>query len=101
MKAIILVLAIALLHTISAKSQTDFYAYHTKINSGEAWEEYSKTGGYADLVVQINDDQIIFHRKPCILNLNIVVLRGHTWHVFLNLICFSIISTFLSSPGAL
>jgi hypothetical protein len=69
MKAINLVFALALLHSISATSQTNFYAYHTKINSGEAWEEYSKTGEHADIVVQINEGQIIFHRKSSYLPL--------------------------------
>jgi hypothetical protein len=69
MKAINLVFALALLHSVSASSQTNFYAYHTKLNSGEAWEEYSKTGEHADLVVQINEGQIIFHRKSSYLPL--------------------------------
>lgn len=56
-------------HKDVKKSQTNFYAYHTKINSGEAWEENSKTGEHADLVVQVNDAQIIFHRKSSYLPL--------------------------------
>ncbi|MBN2209852.1 MAG: hypothetical protein JW709_00510, partial [Sedimentisphaerales bacterium] len=29
----------------------DFYAYYTKVNSGEPFEQYSRTGEYADIIV--------------------------------------------------
>jgi hypothetical protein len=29
----------------------DFYAYYTKVNSGDSFEQYSRTGEYADVVV--------------------------------------------------
>jgi hypothetical protein len=45
----------------------DFYAYHTKIHSGESFEVHSRTDGYADLVVQMEEGALIFHRKTSFL----------------------------------
>jgi len=47
----------------------DFFAYYTKIDSGERFEEFSKTGVYADIVVQLPAGQFIFHRSSSYLPL--------------------------------
>lgn len=41
-----------------------FYAYYTKIHSHEPFEKYSRTGDYADLVVNVGDKsgQLVFWR---------------------------------------
>ncbi|MDX1701480.1 MAG: hypothetical protein R3250_12725, partial [Melioribacteraceae bacterium] len=44
-----------------------FYAYYTKINSGEIFEKYSRTGPYSDIVVQLDIGQLIFHRSSSYL----------------------------------
>ncbi len=46
-----------------AQGAEQFYAYHTKINSGESWEAHSRTARHADLIVQMETGQLIFHRK--------------------------------------
>lgn len=44
-------------------SYNHFYAYYTKINSEEAWEQYSRTGEYADIVVCLNEEEkLVFWR---------------------------------------
>lgn len=46
----------------------DLYAYYTKINSGEPWEQYSLTGKYADVVVHLDDErELIFWRASSYL----------------------------------
>jgi hypothetical protein len=45
----------------------DYYAYYTKIDSGRDWEKYSRTGKYADIVVQLPQGQFIFHRSSSYL----------------------------------
>ena len=40
----------------------DFHAYYTKINSGESFEKYSRTGDYADIVVEVLDGKFVFWR---------------------------------------
>ncbi|MEE9401816.1 MAG: hypothetical protein V3V47_01330, partial [Desulfobacteria bacterium] len=40
----------------------DFYAYYTKIDSGEAFEKTSRSGPYADIVVKLQDGRFVFHR---------------------------------------
>jgi hypothetical protein len=40
----------------------EFKAYYTKINSGEAFEKYSRTGDYADIVVEVSDGKFVFWR---------------------------------------
>jgi hypothetical protein len=37
-------------------------AYYTKIDSGEAFERYSRTGPYADVVVEAGDGKLVFWR---------------------------------------
>ncbi len=37
-------------------------AYYTKINSGEEFEKYTRTGDYADIVVEVMDGRFVFWR---------------------------------------
>jgi len=39
-----------------------FRAYYTKIDSGEAFEKYSRTGPYADIVVELGEGKFVFWR---------------------------------------
>ena len=45
----------------------DFKAYYTKLNSGQEFEKYTRTGPYADAVVEVNGGQIIFWRASSYL----------------------------------
>jgi hypothetical protein len=65
----ILTFAIIILGTTLVKGQVDFGAYHTNIKRGQAWEEYSRTMDYADLVVKINNagGQLVFWRGTSFL----------------------------------
>jgi len=42
----------------------EFGAFHTKVNSGEGFEEYSRTGPYADIVVDLGAENgaVVFWR---------------------------------------
>jgi hypothetical protein len=62
----LLVTFIQLLLVVGASS-SDFYAYYTKINSGEPWEKYSLTEKHADLVVNLDQGRILFHRATSYL----------------------------------
>jgi len=44
------------------KRQGKFRAYYTKIDSGEAFEKYSRTGPYADIVVEADKGKFVFWR---------------------------------------
>ena len=50
--------------TALAAGQTDFGAYYTQLNTGQAWESFSRTGKYADIVVRIPTagGQLVFWR---------------------------------------
>jgi hypothetical protein len=52
---------------IRIEAQENFYAFYTKINSGEIFEKYSRTGPYADIVVQTVKGRLIFHRSSSYL----------------------------------
>ena len=39
-----------------------FAAYYTKLDSGEDFEQYSRTGSYADIVVRLKDGRFVFWR---------------------------------------
>jgi hypothetical protein len=41
---------------------SDLHAYYTKIKSSEEFEKYSRTGDYADIVVEVNDGKLVFWR---------------------------------------
>ena len=45
----------------------DFRAYYTKLNSGQEFEKYTRTGAYADAVVEVNGGQLIFWRASSYL----------------------------------
>ncbi|UCD53239.1 MAG: LamG domain-containing protein [Phycisphaerales bacterium] len=40
----------------------DMQAYYTKINSGQEFERYSRTGPYADIVVKLEEGKFVFWR---------------------------------------
>ena len=44
----------AFLATPLAAGQIDFGAYYTQVNTGQPWEAFSRTGKYADIVVQVS-----------------------------------------------
>jgi hypothetical protein len=67
-RTIIIFILLYLRATSGADETTSqFYAYYTKINTGEAFEKYSRTGPYADIVVQLKTGQFIFHRSSSYL----------------------------------
>jgi ketosteroid isomerase-like protein len=45
----------------------NFYAYYTKIDSGEKFEKYSHAGKYADIVVNLSQGKLVFHRSSSYL----------------------------------
>ena len=67
MKAYLLVCTVVILTVPGISASADFYAYYTKIDSGQDWEKYSRTGKYADIVVQLPQGQFIFHRSSSYL----------------------------------
>jgi hypothetical protein len=44
-----------------------YYAYYTKIDTGEPWEALSRTAQHADLVVQLAHGKLVFHRSSSYL----------------------------------
>ena len=56
-------LAAVLIATV-ATGQVDFGAYYTKINTGQNWEPYSRTGDRADIIVKLSNagGQLVFWR---------------------------------------
>ena len=48
---------------------TEFGAYYTKLNTGQAWEASSRTGEYADVVVQLAEPagKVVFWRRASYL----------------------------------
>jgi hypothetical protein len=67
MKMIFVLIMVLILIPVSGQEKSNFYAFYTKIKSGEDWEKHSKTAEHADLVVQLNTGQIIFHRASSYL----------------------------------
>lgn len=63
MKSIIVCLSLLLVPTL-ANGQLDFGAYYTRLNTGQEWEAYSRTGERADITVQISDagGKLVFWR---------------------------------------
>jgi hypothetical protein len=45
----------------------DFRAYYTKFNSGQKFEKYTRTGPYADVVVEVGGGRLIFWRASSYL----------------------------------
>jgi hypothetical protein len=56
-------ISVLLLISIQVSAEDNFFAYHAKVNSGEDWEAHSRTARHADLVIQLESGQLIFHRK--------------------------------------
>lgn len=53
---------------LSPKSNSDFYAYHTHLKSDEAFEQYSRTSEYADIVVNVRKgERLVFWRGTSFL----------------------------------
>jgi len=48
-------------------SAENFYAYYTKIDSGEKFDKYSRAGKYADIVVNLSQGKLVFHRSSSYL----------------------------------
>jgi hypothetical protein len=45
-----------------AFSQTGFGGYYTRLNTGQDWEAYSRTGEFADLIVRLQAGSLVFWR---------------------------------------
>jgi hypothetical protein len=60
----ILTFLFVILATSLAIGQIDFGAYYTKLNTGQEWEAYSRTGIHADIIVQLSKagGQLVFWR---------------------------------------
>ncbi|UCC23222.1 MAG: LamG domain-containing protein [Planctomycetota bacterium] len=56
------VICIAVLVASDVAVAGKFRAYYTKIDSGEAFEKYSRTGPYADIAVELRDGKFVFWR---------------------------------------
>jgi len=69
MNKIVCLISVIILISGFANNAYPFYAYYTKINSGEPWEAHSRTGSHADLIVKLDNGRIVFHRLssylPC------------------------------------
>ena len=44
-----------------------FFAYYTRIDSGEGFEKFSHTGRFADVVVKVGRGKLVFHRSSSYL----------------------------------
>jgi hypothetical protein len=66
-RKVIFVFYLFLSLSIFGNNKDKFYAYYTKINTGADWENYSKTDKYTDLVVQLGNGKIVFHRSSSYL----------------------------------
>jgi hypothetical protein len=53
----------------AAATAQNFNAYYTKISTGEEWETHSPIGEYADLVVNVGEGKLTFHRSSSYLPL--------------------------------
>ena len=58
---------IIVLILVSAFKAPRFYAYYTKIDSGQDFEAHSRTAKHADLVVQFGEGEVVFHRSSSYL----------------------------------
>lgn len=57
-----LVSGLLILHAGSAVYANTFYAHYTKVDSGQAFEQYSRTGPFADIVIQLDKGRFVFWR---------------------------------------
>jgi hypothetical protein len=62
MRLFIVLLIFIFLKISFAGSSESFYAYYTKIDNGESWEEHSRTAEHADIVVQLENGKFVFQR---------------------------------------
>jgi len=62
----IILLFLVVLTTCTAFGD-NFGAYYTKLNSGQEFEKYTRTGPYADVVVEVGGGQLIFWRASSYL----------------------------------
>jgi hypothetical protein len=46
----------------AAEARLEFGAYYTQMNQGQVWENFSRTGKYADVVVQLPEGKLFFWR---------------------------------------
>ena len=53
---------LAMLTGGAAEARLDFGAYYAQLHQGQAWEAFSRTGKYADVVVQLPDGKLVFWR---------------------------------------
>jgi len=54
--------------TVSTKNNQEFYAYYTHLKSDEPFEKYSRTTEYADIIVNIGEnEQLVFWRGTSFL----------------------------------
>ena len=58
----IFVICIAVLAVSGLAEGGEFGAYYTKIDSGQEFEKYSRTGPYADIVVELENGKFVFWR---------------------------------------
>jgi hypothetical protein len=58
------IMLVIILSGLTANSQVDFGAYYTKINKGQSWEAFSRTGNQSDIIVNVSGSKgkIIFWR---------------------------------------
>lgn len=59
-KSTVILGCLASLFIINIVIAGDFRAYYTKVDSGEEFEKYSRTGDYADIVVEVNGGKFVF-----------------------------------------
>ncbi len=65
--AFILICLLLVSMIVSANPVDAFYAYYTKIETGQSWEAHSRTGLHADLIVQLDPGKLVFHRSSSYL----------------------------------
>jgi hypothetical protein len=58
----VVVICIVVLVASDSALAGKFRAYYTKIDSGQAFEKYSRTGPYADIVVELGQGKFVFWR---------------------------------------
>ena len=69
MKIMKVILSLMAVFTACSDSDKDFRAYYTMLESGQEFEKYTRTGPYADVVVEVDQGQLIFWRASSYLPL--------------------------------
>lgn len=57
-----MIIVVCLASLMNAVHAGDLRAYYTRIDSGEDFEKYCRTGDYADIVVEVNGGKFVFWR---------------------------------------